>query len=311
MAAALTEDRHPLTAFKGNPKPMSSFRMRRALLLATLSTPALAIGARAETGDRDGERRLVQLEAGSGGRLGVFALDSASQRRIGHRADERFPMCSTFKVLVAAAVLARDDAALLARRIRYSDADLLPHSPITGKHVDDGMAISELCAATIRYSDNAAANLLMRELGGPAGITAYARSIGDRTFRLDRWETELNSAIPGDERDTTSPRAMAQTLRNLTIGHALKPSGRGQLTRWLLGNTTGDARIRAGLPAAWKVGDKTGAGAYGTVNDVAVIWPPARAPIVLAVYFTHPRQDARSRSDVVASAARIVAEAWA
>lgn len=286
---------------------------RRALLLAALSTPLLGAWAKPKAdAATDAQRRLTQLEADSGARIGVYAIDTAGTRRIAHRGGERFPMCSTFKVLVAATVLKRPDAAeFLQRRIAYDTADIVPNSPITQQHVGAGMTAAELCAATIQYSDNAAANVLMRELGGPAAITAFARSIGDDTFRLDRWETELNSAIPGDERDTTSPQAMANTLQRLVLGDALPASGRDQLKAWLLGNTTGGKRIRAGLPADWQVGDKTGAGSYGTVNDVAVIWPPGRAPIVLAVYVTQRKQDAESRSDLVAAAAKVVADAWA
>lgn len=290
---------------------MSHCATRRTLLLTALSAPLLGAWSTPAAG-RSAEQRLARLESASGGRLGVQAIDTGSDRRIAHRASERFPMCSTFKFVVAAAALHRTDAdAFLRRTLVYTAADIVPHSPITEPHVGTGMTVAELCAATIQYSDNAAANVLMRELGGPAAITAFARAIGDDTFRLDRWETELNSAIPGDERDTTTPQAMAGTLQRLVLGDALRPDGRAQLRDWLLGNTTGGTRIRAGLPADWKTGDKTGAGSYGTVNDVAVIWPPGRAPIVLAVYFTQRTQDAPGRNDVIASAAKIVADAWA
>lgn len=283
---------------------------RRALLLALAAAPlarAAAVDAPAPAA------RLAALEAASGGRLGIAALDTGDGRRITHRAGERFPFCSTFKMLVAACVLSRSvqDSALLARRIRYTRADLVPHAPISGKHLDDGMTVAELCAAIIQYSDNPAANILMKELGGPAAITAYARGIGDTEFHLDRLETELNTAIPGDPRDTTTPAAMLQTLHKLLLGDALPPPQRAQLKDWMLGNTTGDDRIRAGVPAGWPVADKTGAGSYGTVNDIAIIWPPGRAPIVLAIYLTQPGKDDKQRNDIHAAATRIVIESFA
>ncbi|MDN8127273.1 class A beta-lactamase, partial [Burkholderia multivorans] len=156
-----------------------------------------------------------------------------------------------------------------------------------------------------QYSDNTAANELMKLIGGPAAVTAYARSIGDDTFRLDRWETELNTALPGDLRDTTTPAAMAASLRVLVLGDALPAAQRAQLIEWLRGNKVGDKRIRAGVPTGWRVGDKTGTGDYGTTNDAGVLWPPSRAPIVLAVYYTQTRADAKAKDDVIATATRI------
>lgn len=254
---------------------------------------------------------FAQLERDAGGRLGVCAIDTASGRRVEHRADERFPFCSTFKAMLSAAVLAQSVArpGLLQQRVTYGKADLVNYSPVTGKHVDTGMTVAELCEATIQYSDNSAANLLMKLIGGPSAVTAYARSIGDDTFRLDRWETELNTALPGDLRDTTTPAAMAASLRVLTLGDALPAAQRAQLVTWLRGNKVGDKRIRAGVPAGWTVGDKTGTGDYGTTNDAGVVWSPTRAPIVLVVYYTQAHADARAKDDVIADVARVVVEA--
>lgn len=254
---------------------------------------------------------FAQLERDAGGRLGVCAIDTASGRRAEHRADERFPFCSTFKAMLSAAVLAQSVArpGLLQQRVTYGKADLVNYSPVTGKHVDAGMTVAELCEATIQYSDNSAANLLMKLIGGPSAVTAYARSIGDDTFRLDRWETELNTALPGDLRDTTTPAAMAASLRVLTLGDALPAAQRAQLVTWLRGNKVGDKRIRAGVPAGWTVGDKTGTGDYGTTNDAGVVWSPTRAPIVLVVYYTQAHADARPKDDVIADVARVVVEA--
>ena len=169
----------------------------------------------------------------------------------------------------------------------------------------------ELCAAALQYSDNTAANLLIKLIGSTAAVTAYARSIGDSEFRLDRWETELNSAIPGDPRDTSTPAAMARSLQRLALGDALGTPQRERLLDWLRGNTTGAARILAGVPADWRVGDKTGTGDYGTTNDIAVAWPPSKPPIILVLYFTRPGKEAKPRSDVLAAAAGIVAQALA
>ncbi|MBN3505398.1 PEN-B family class A beta-lactamase [Burkholderia cenocepacia] len=255
---------------------------------------------------------LADLERDAGGRLGVCAIDTASGRVIEHRAGERFPFCSTFKAMLSAAVLAQsvERPGLLQQRVKYTKADLVNYSPVSEKHVGAGMTVAALCEATIQYSDNSAANLLMKLIGGPSAVTAYARSIGDDAFRLDRWETELNTALPGDPRDTTTPAAMAASIRVLTLGDALPAAQRAQLVAWLRGNKVGDKRIRAGVPAEWTVGDKTGTGDYGTTNDAGVIWPTSRAPIVLAVYYTQTRADARAKDDVIASVARIVAQTF-
>ncbi len=300
---------------------MNSPVQRRTLLLAASVLPlAAACTAWSQKGPlSSAETQLAELEKACGGRLGVVAFHTASGARLQHRAHERFPFCSTFKLMLAAAVLERSakDPALLARRVSYGKADIIPNSPITEKHVADGMTVGALCAATLQYSDNAAANLLMKVLGGPADVTAFARTIGDQSFRLDRWETELNTAIPGDLRDTSTPAAMADSVQRLVLGDALGASQRGQLQTWLLGNTTSADRFRAAMPPGWTLGDKTGAGAYGTNNDVGVFWPPAggagakAAPLVVAVYLTFPDKDAKNRNDVVASAARIAVGALA
>jgi beta-lactamase class A len=287
---------------------MTHFAMRRSLILALAASPLASARPLSDT-TMPPDLRLVQLEAASGGRLGVAALNTADGRRLLHRADERFPFCSTFKMMLGAAVLASEPS-LLEKRLRYDKGELVAHSPITEKHVDDGMTVAQLCAATIQTSDNTAANLLIRELGGPEAVTAYARSIGDRQFRLDRWETALNSAIPGDPRDTTTPSAMMASLHALTLGEALPPAKRQILIDWLIGNTTGATRIRAGVPATWRVGDKTGAGDYGTVNDIAILWPPGKPPIVLAVYLTQPGKDDKIRPEILGRAAKIVINAF-
>ncbi len=292
---------------------MNSPIHRRTLLLAASVLPlASACSAwPAKGAQSSAQAQLDALESASGGRLGLVALHTGTGARVAHRADERFAFCSTFKLMLCAAILARsaNDGTLLAHRVNYSKGDIISNSPITEKHVGQGMTVAELCAAAIQYSDNAAANLLMKLLGGPPAVTAFARATGDDTFRLDRWETELNTAIPGDLRDTTTPAAMADSVQRLVLGNALGTAQRDQLQTWLLGNTTGAARIRAGVPADWKVGDKTGSGSYGTVNDVGVLWPPAGAPLVMSIYLTFPAKDAQGPGDVIASAARIAFQA--
>ena len=257
--------------------------------------------------------RLAALEARAGGRLGVAVLDTGSGRRLDHRGGERFPLCSTFKVLLAGAVLARVDAGqeALDRRLSYSQADLLEYAPVTAAHVaEGGLKVRNLCAAAVEVSDNTAANLLLRTLGGPGAITAFARSLGDPVTRLDRTEPTLNTALPGDPRDTTTPTAMVDSLRALLLGPALKLASRQRLEGWMAACTTGRNRLRAGLPADWSVGDKTGSGERGTVNDAAILRPPHRAPILVAVYYTGSTAPMEDRNAVLAEVGRIVVTAF-
>jgi beta-lactamase class A len=290
---------------------MTHSPQRRALLFAVATVPWILAGtAQADTqsSSASAQALLATLERTAGGRLGVSACNTANAMRIGYRADERFPFCSTFKLMLTAAILARSTqvAGLMQQRLHYSRRNLINYSPVSAKHLADGMTIAELCAAAMQYSDNTAANLLLKVLGGPAALTAFARSIGDPEFRLDRRETELNTAIPGDPRDTSTPAAMARSLQVLALGQILPAPQRDQLQQWLRGNTTGAKRIAAALPADWRSGDKTGTGGYGATNDIAVLWPPTREPIVLAIYYTQKKEDAEARDDVVAAAAKIV-----
>ncbi|MDV5140301.1 class A beta-lactamase [Chimaeribacter arupi] len=282
-------------------------RCRRTLLFAAgLALSGAVFQAAAATDTLTAQ--LAELERSANGRLGVALIDTGSQREITYRGEERFAMASTFKVLAAGAVLQRSvtQPALLEKRIRYDRAALQSYAPVTGKHLAEGMTVAELCAAAIEWSDNTAANLLLTEIGGPQSITKLARSLGDDKTRLDRWEPELNTAIPGDERDTSTPRAMARNLQHLALGEALPQAQQQQLIGWLKNSQTGAKSIRAGVPAGWDVGDKTGSGDYGTTNDLAVIWPPHGKPLVLAIYFTQPKADAEARRDVLATATRLV-----
>lgn len=284
------------------PRIVSPSATRRRLVFALAALP-FAAAARPAAGNTG----FVAVERDLDGDLGVAAIDTATGRTFGYREDQRFPMCSTFKAVLAAAVLARaeTDHGLLDRRLALPKPVFVDWSPITGKHVDGELSVAQLCAATVQYSDNTAANVLLREVGGPAGLTRYARGLGDERFRLDRWETELNTATPGDERDTTTPLAMARTLQKLLLLDGLPPAGQSRLRDWMLGNTTGDTRIRAAVPAGWQVADKTGTGSYGSASDVAVVYPAGRAPIVLAIYTCRAARDAEARSDIIAQAARI------
>jgi len=288
---------------------------RRTFLLTIAAIPfsfaATAVAAEGKQVD-SAQVKLEILEKTSGGRLGVYAENTANGMQIGYRAGERFPLCSTFKVILVSAVLARSTQieGLMQQHIHYEQRDLVQYSPISAKHVSDGMSVAELCAAALQYSDNTSANLLMKILGGPSAVTAYARSIGDNEFRLDRWETELNTALPGDIRDTSTPAAMARSLQSLVLGNALPSPQQKQLDEWLRGNTTGTKRIRAALPVGWNAGDKTGSGDYGTANDIAVLWPPNSQPVVIAIYHTQKEADAKWRDEIIAATARIVIDSF-
>jgi len=256
---------------------------------------------------------LAAIEAKVGGRLGVAALDVASGQRLGWRADERFPMCSTFKAMAVGAVLKRVDAGheQLDRFVRYTQADLLSYAPVTKAHVaEGGMKLADLCAAAVELSDNTAANLILASIGGPRGWTGFVRSLGDDRSRLDRNEPSLNSCIPGDPRDTTTPSAMVGDLKATLLGGALSPASRDQLRAWMIATQTGLTKLRAGLPASWTVGDKTGNNGGGTSNDIAVAWTPA-GPIVIACYLTAAdAATADARDGAIAAVGHLVAETF-
>ena len=253
--------------------------------------------------------RLQQLEQQSGGRLGVAVLDTATGKRFGQRTDERFPMCSTFKLLAVAAVLARVDRGQerLERRVTFGQADLLEYAPVARAHVTQGgLLLEQLCEAVMVVSDNTAANLLLASLGGPAGLTAYARTLGDARTRLDRNEPLLNEALPGDERDTTTPNAMLGNLEKLLLGDALSKASREKLAAWMCASSTGLERLRKGVPPGWRVGDKTGSGNHGTSNDIAILWPPQGKPFLIAAYLTATSAAPEVKNGVFAELGRLV-----
>jgi beta-lactamase class A len=278
---------------------------------------ALALTATvAARADEEPASALGNLEKETGGKLGVFALDTGTGASLSYRADDRFAMCSTFKLVAVAAVLSRVDRGneQLERHIAYSRANILAYAPVTLEHLKDGyMTVGALCEAAIEWSDNTAANLLLSTIGGPRGFTSYARTIGDPVTRLDRSEPALNSALPGDPRDTTTPRAMAGNMRRLALGNALSTRSRDMLARWLVNSKTGATCLRAGLPPSWTVGDKTGTGGANnttgdsnTRNDVAVVWRPQGAPLVIAAYLTGSVLAAAPRDGALAKVGQIV-----
>ncbi|MFY1667692.1 class A beta-lactamase [Pseudomonas sp. Pseu.R1] len=289
---------------------------RRTLIGASLlSIPALysfnALASDASpVSDAFLEQRLSELEQRHGGRLGVALLDTGSERLITHRGDERFAMCSTFKALAVAHVLARVDRKQedLSRLIVYGKEQLVPYSPATEKHTGGGgLSVGSICEAAVTLSDNTAANLLLDSFGGPQGLTDWLRSIGDSVTRLDRREPDLNENRPGDPQDTTTPLAMLQTLRTLIFSETLSGASRDQLIAWLVSNTTGDLKLRAGMPRSWRLGDKTGSGANNANNDIAVIWPPHRPPLIVTVYYTDAKASAEQINAVIAEVGRLAA----
>ena len=288
---------------------------RSALLAIAIATTALwacAPGAStaAAPGDVPARDALAEMERTVGGRVGVYALDTASGRSVAHREDERFCLASTFKWALVAAVLHQADRGALSldERIAYGRADLLDNAPVTARHVDEGsLSLQDLARAAVTVSDNTAANLLLGKVGGPAGLTAFFRQAGDRMTRLDRSEPALGENAPGDVRDTTSPRAMVGLVRSVLCGDVLSPGSRGWLLNAMRKCETGRRRLRAGLPGDWDVGDKTGTGNRGALNDVAIALPPGRAPILIAAYLSDGGASGEELEAVQAKIARHVA----
>ncbi len=255
------------------------------------------------------EEPIRRLERRSGGRLGVALLDTGNRRRFAWRGNERFPMCSTFKFLLAADLLRRADAGQerLDRRLPIR-ASHLGNSPFTKSRVGGDASVRELCRAIIEVSDNDGANLLLPLIGGPAGFTRFARAIGDPVTRLDMGEPVTGEGKPGEVRDTTSPNAMAQDFDHILLGAVLRPASRAELTGWLTQVRTGETRLKAGLPLAWRIGHKTGTG-NGTANDVAIVWPGRRPPFILATYLTESTLNEDGQNAILADIARAVATA--
>lgn len=295
---------HPLSPANVRAREDSCDWTRRSLIAGAALLPFAAWAG-------DNPAGLIEaIETRAGGRLGVAALDTGTGRRIGHRAGERFAMCSTFKLLLVARVLQKVERGeeKPGRWITYGKDDLLDYAPVAREHLPKGgMTIQDLAQASIEWSDNSCANLLLATIGGPQGVTGEARALGDTTTRLDRNEPTLNTAIVGDPRDTTTPDAMLGDMNRVLLGEALKDGARQQLTDWMIACKTGPNRIRAGLPAGWRCGNKTGTGLNGTTNDIAILWPPdGRKPMLLAVYFAESKLELDAREAVIADVARVV-----
>lgn len=259
------------------------------------------------------DQQVHELEQTYGGRLGVSIWDSDSNTSLHYRGGERFAFCSTFKFLLVAAILKKVDDKQLAldQQIPYGTSDLLSYAPITRKHLkspEGSMSISQLSAAALQYSDNTAANLLMKQVGGTKGLTAFMQSIGDKTTRFDRIEPDLNSNLPNDERDTTTPDAMLKAMKQILLGSVLSHASRDQLTQWLLNNTTGANKLRSGFPTFWPVGDKTGSGDNGATSDIAITWPDPDHPILVAVYYTDSKQPFEIKNHVIELIGKIISE---
>lgn len=286
---------------------------RHALAGGLLAIPAIAVPAAAALAQdaQAAEAKLAELERKFPGRICVSILDMASGERIDHRANERVLMCSTFKALAAACVLSRVDKKeeALDRRVRFSREELVSYSPGTEPYVGErGMTIAEICDAAVTLSDNTAGNLLLASFGEPVGLTAFFRSLGDEVSRMDRIEPGLNyHDSPGDVRDTTTAAVMLENMRKLLFTEVLSPRSRSQLAAWLIANRTGDTRLRAGFPQTWLVGDKTGTNGDkdGNANDIAVAWPPERAPIIVTAYCEIPAISGDQRNAVIAEIGRI------
>jgi beta-lactamase class A len=268
--------------------------------LSTVPTPLGALAA-----------GFAALEKKNGGRLGVAVHNTGTGEKTGYKQDERFAFCSTFKMLLAAAVLHRVDTQKddLRRQVDVPPKPLIGNSPLTEEHAGGSMTIDALCQALLTRSDNTAANILLETIGGPPYLTAYARSIGDTVTRLDRTETSLNEAKPGDVRDTTSPAAMVGNLNALLLGNALSPDSRDHLTKWMEANQTGLVRIRAKLPKAWRAADRTGSNGETTAGDLLAVWPTGKPPVLVAAYITECPGPEDKRNAMLAEIGRLVAEA--
>lgn len=254
-------------------------------------------------------KEFSQLEKKFDAQLGVYAIDTGTNETIAYRPNERFAFASTYKALAAGVLLQQNSIDTLNEVIKFTKEDLVDYSPITEKHIDTGMTLGEIAEAAVRYSDNTAGNILFHKIGGPKGYEKALRQMGDRVTMSDRFETELNEAIPGDIRDTSTAKAIATNLKDFTVGNALPDDKRKVLTDWMKGNATGDKLIRAGVPTDWVVGDKSGAGSYGTRNDIAIVWPPNRAPIIIAILSSKDEKEATYDNQLIKEAAEVVIDA--
>ena len=256
--------------------------------------------------ENTGNQSFAKLEKEYDAKLGIYALDTGTNQTIAYHSNDRFAFASTSKSLAVGALLRKNSLEALDQRITYTHEDLSNYNPITEKHVDTGMTLKELADASVRYSDSTAHNLILKQLGGPSEFEKILREMGDTVTTSERFEPELNEVHPGETHDTSTPEAIAKTLQSFTLGTALPTEKRELLVDWMKRNTTGDKLIRAGVPKGWEVADKTGAGSYGTRNDIAIIWPPNKNPIVLAILSNHDKEDAEYDDKLIADATKVV-----
>ena len=292
-----------------HPAPLLSLFVLLMLTGCTAADPSPASQSKPETKEKEeisAEDTFNKLEGQFDARLGVYAVDTETEKSITYRADERFAFASAYKALAAGAMLKNKDIHNLDQVISYTKEDLVTYSPITEKHTETGMSLRDIADAAVRYSDNTAGNLLLKELGGPAGFEAALKEIGDTVTESDRYEPDLNSAVPGESRDTSTPRALAASLQAFAVNDVLSSEKKELLNDWLIRNTTGDTQIRAGVPEDWTVGDKSGAASYGTRNDIAVVWPPDRRPIIIAILSDRSAKEAAYDDALIAEAAKAV-----
>ncbi|MEK4693010.1 class A beta-lactamase BlaIII [Bacillus sp. FSL M8-0063] len=256
--------------------------------------------------ENTGNQSFAKLEKEYDAKLGIYALDTGTNQTVAYHSDDRFAFASTSKSLAVGALLRKNSLEALDQRITYTHEDLSNYNPITEKHVDTGLTLKELADASVRYSDSTAHNLILKQLGGPSEFEKILREMGDIVTTSERFEPELNEVHPGETHDTSTPEAIAKTLQSFTLGTALPIEKRELLVDWMKRNTTGDKLIRAGVPKGWEVADKTGAGSYGTRNDIAIIWPPNKKPIVLAILSNHDKEDAKYDDKLIADATKVV-----
>lgn len=256
------------------------------------------------------KEEFEQLEKEYDARLGVYAIDTGTKETVAFREDERFAYTSTSKALAAAVLLKQNPISALEEIRTFTNEDIVTYSPITEEFVNEGMGLGKIAEAAMQYSDNTAGNLLFEELGGPEGFEKALRESGDTITIADRIEPDLNEAIPGDSRDTSTPKALANNLELFGISDYLPADKQEIFTNWLKGSTTGDSLIRAGVPEGWEVGDKSGAGGYGTRNDIAIVWPPNREPIIIAIMSSRKEKNASFNDELIAKATEVIAKAF-
>lgn len=287
------------------------------LILVTLAACESTEGTSSESMENENESKqminkdeeFAQLEEEFDSHVGVYAIDTGTNKTVEYQPNKRFAYSSTFKVLAAAVILKQNDLADLEEVVTYTEDDLVANSPVTEEHLDTGMTLLEISEAAIRKSDNTAGNIMLEAIGGPDQFKQSLRDMGDEVTEPKRYETELNMFTPGEKQDTSTPKAMATSLKKVVLSDYLSEEKRELLINWMKGNSAGDTLIRAGAPDDWIVGDKSGAGTYGTRNDIAVVWPPNRDPIVIAVMSHRDTEDAKYDDELVAKAAEIALNA--